>query len=187
MAKSAEYFDFKFNKKSAEKLIAEELLQVNAPARIRLLLNFKGKLELQSFSLQKTGWGTDPVKIKLSKQHTSSDDIFLQHKTTRREFYNEHFHKAVEEGYDEVIFTNERGEISEGAISNIFIQMQDGSWYTSPLNSGLLPGIWRGQTIKKLNASEKVLFPADLEKAKQIIIGNSVRGGIRAVISCVGD
>jgi para-aminobenzoate synthetase / 4-amino-4-deoxychorismate lyase len=176
MAKSAEYFNFKFNKKSAGKFIAEELLQVNAPARIRLLLNFKGKLEFQSFPLQKTGWGTDSAKIKLSKEHTSSDDIFLRHKTTRREFYNEHFRKALAEGYDEVIFTNERGEISEGAISNIFIQTPDGSWYTPPVNSGVLPGIWRDQTIKKLNAKEKFLYIADIEQAKQIIIGNSVRG-----------
>jgi para-aminobenzoate synthetase / 4-amino-4-deoxychorismate lyase len=187
MAKSAEYFDFKFNEELTRKFIAEELSQVKPPTRIRLLLNFKGKLDLQSFPIKTIGWGTDLAKIKLSKQHTSSKDIFLQHKTTRREFYNEHFRKAMDEGYDEVIFTNERNEISEGAISNIFIQALDGSWYTPPINNGLLPGIWRDETIKKLNAKEKILHIVDLEKAKQILIGNSVRGEIRGATFSDGE
>ncbi|MBU8902104.1 MAG: chorismate-binding protein [Victivallales bacterium] len=186
MAKSAEYFAFKFDKKSAGEFIANSVagLETGAPggSRIRLLLNFKGELELESFPLEKIGWGKDLVKIKLSQEHTSSDDIFLRHKTTRREFYNEQFKQAVDEAYDEVIFTNERGEISEGAISNIFIQTQDNSWYTPPLCCGLLPGIWCDATIKKLNAKEKILYPSDLKQAKQIIIGNSVRGEKSALI-----
>ncbi len=200
MAKSAKYFNFKFNKESAKKFVAEKLNNVatavpsrasSAPLeteaatskfRIRLLLNFKGKLELQSFPLKTSGWGKDSAKVKLSKEHTFSTDIFLLHKTTRRKFYNDHFHKALNEGCDEVIFTNERGEICEGAVSNIFIQAQDNSWYTPPLSSGLLPGIWRAATIKKLNAREKVLYTADLKQAKQIIIGNSVRGATQTTL-----
>ena len=178
MEKSAKFFNFKFDRKYAREFLASRTagLETGVPKRTRLLLNFKGELELQFFPLKMIDWGTDLAKVKLSKEHTSSNDIFLQHKTTRREFYNEHFHKAVEEGYDEVIFTNERNEISEGAISNIFIQAEDDSWYTPQLSSGLLPGIWRDATIKKLDAKEKVLYLEDLKKAKQIIIGNSVRG-----------
>ncbi len=179
MAKSAEFFNFRFNKKTAEKFVIKRIasLKTSAPvkSRLRLLLNFKGELELQIFPLQTNGWGKDSAKIKLSKKHCSSKDLFLQHKTTRREFYNEHFHEAVDEGYDEIIFTNERGELTEGAISNIFVQTQDGSWYTPPLSSGLLPGIWRSGAITKLNAREKLLYIADLKNAKRIIIGNSVR------------
>ncbi len=182
MKNSAKYFAFKFNADSAEKFVAEKLLQVKGPARIRLLLSFGGKLELQSFPLAETGWGSDLARVKLSERQTSGDAVFLRHKTTRREFYNEHFRKAVNAGCNEVIFTNERGEICEGAISNIFIQAQNGLWYTPPLSSGLLPGIWRGATIKKLNAKEKVLYVSDLEKAKQTIIGNSVRGASMAVV-----
>jgi para-aminobenzoate synthetase / 4-amino-4-deoxychorismate lyase len=180
MEKSAKYFNFKFDKKSVGKLINNTA--VNVLSRIRLLLNFKGELELQTFPLKTIGWGTDCAKVKLSEEHTSSTDIFLQHKTTRREFYNKHFRKALDEDYDEVIFTNERGEICEGAISNIFIQAQDNSWYTPPLSSGLLPGIWRSATIKKLSAKEKVLSPAHLKQAKQVIIGNSVRGEIKIIL-----
>jgi para-aminobenzoate synthetase/4-amino-4-deoxychorismate lyase len=195
MAKSAKFFNFKFDKEATEKFVITKLKDVatavpsRAPSapleteaatklRIRLLLNFKGELELQAFPLKADGWGTDSAKVKLSEAHTSSNDIFLRHKTTRREFYNKQFHDAVDAGYDEIIFTNERGEISEGAISNIFIQTPDGSWYTPPLSCGLLPGIWRAASVKKLNAEEKIIYIEDLKNAKQIIIGNSVRGEI---------
>lgn len=182
MAKSAEFFNFKFDKEEAEKFVSNRINGLERGAsgksRIRLMLNFKGELELQSFLMTTKGWGTDSAEIKLSETHTSSSDTFLRHKTTRREFYNGQFHDALDEGYDEVIFTNERGEVTEGAISNIFIQTQDGSWYTPPLDCGLLPGIWRAETFRKLNAGEKVLYVEDLQNAKQIIIGNSVRGGV---------
>jgi len=189
MAKSAEFFNFKFNKDAAERFVTAKLEDVatavpsRVPSttpkfRIRLLLNFKGVLKLQPFPLKASGWGTDSAKIRLSEEHTCSNDIFLHHKTTRREFYDGQFHKALDEGCAEVIFTNERGEITEGAISNIFIQTPDGSWYTPPLSSGLLPGIWRAETIEKLKAGEKILYTEDLKNAKQIIIGNSVRGKI---------
>ena len=178
MAESAKFFKFKFDKETAERFVTNRVADTPGKSRIRLLLNFKGELELQAFPISTNGWGTSSAKVKLSEEHTSSKDIFLRHKTTRRDFYNKHFHKAVDKGYNEVIFTNERGEICEGAISNIFIQDQDGSWYTPPLSSGLLPGIWRAAAIKKLHAGEKVLHLEDLNNVKQIIIGNSVRGEI---------
>jgi para-aminobenzoate synthetase/4-amino-4-deoxychorismate lyase len=178
MRKSAEFFNFRFDKEAAGKQIAGLATGAPGRSRIRLLLDFRGKFELQAFPLAKTGWSREPAKVKISEEHVSSDDIFLRHKTTRRAFYDEHFKKAVSDGYDEVIFANERGEICEGAISNIFIQTENGSWYTPPLECGLLPGIWREKTINKLDAEEKVLHIDDLKQAKKIIIGNSVRSGV---------
>ncbi|MDD5598997.1 MAG: chorismate-binding protein [Victivallaceae bacterium] len=184
MQKSAEFFNFRFDKKAAGKFVFKQIagLATGAPgrSRIRLLLDFTGKLELQAFPLEKTGWNREPAKVKISEERVSSADIFLRHKTTRRDFYDEHFKKAVAEGYDEVIFTNERGEICEGAISNIFVQAENGAWYTPPLTCGLLPGIWRAKMLEELNAEEKVLYLDDLKQAKKIIIGNSVR----KIVSC---
>ena len=182
MRNSAKYFSFKYDDNFIRKFIAEKLSPLKNTMRIRLRLNFDGQAELEAFPLPRSGWVAEPVKVKLSDRHTSSDNIFLHHKTTSRRFYNDNFHEAAESGYGEVIFSNERGEITEGAISNLFIQAQDSFWYTPPLNSGLLPGIWRAETIKKLNAAEKVLFADDLRRAKQIILGNSVRGTGKAEI-----
>ncbi len=49
---------------------------------------------------------------------------------------------AIQNGADEPIFSNSRGELSEGATSNIFIE-RDGELLTPPLRSGCLPGITR--------------------------------------------
>ncbi len=125
--------------------------------------------------LEKTGWNNKNVKIVISDIKTNSKNLFLYHKTTERELYSQEFKSAVSAGYDEVIFFNEKDELTEGSISNIFIK-KNNIWYTSKLESGLLPGIWRDSQIETLSAIEKKLYLNDLLNADEIIIGNSVRG-----------
>ena len=79
---------------------------------------------------------------------------------------------------DELIFCNERGELAEGARSNIFIRSGD-VWLTPPLDAGLLPGVLRAQMIGEGRAREAVLTPRDL--AGEVWLGNSLRGLIRGV------
>jgi para-aminobenzoate synthetase/4-amino-4-deoxychorismate lyase len=116
------------------------------------------------------------VKLTISGQRTFSGNIFLKHKTTDRKLYDSSFRNCLKDGYDEIIFFNEKNELTEGAVSNIFI-MKSGRWYTPPVECGLLPGIWRAETIKMLNAEVKRLYLEDLTDADEILVGNSVRGG----------
>ncbi|MDD5727245.1 MAG: aminodeoxychorismate synthase component I [Victivallales bacterium] len=176
MNHSAVYFDFRCNVAGLRELIVRQSAAITTTSRLRLLLDFSGQAELQVSPLEKTGWNHDPAIICLAAAPTSAADLLLRHKTTRRDFYDKHFRLAVTAGYDEVIFTNDRGEITEGAISNLFLRDPDGSWYTPPISSGLLPGIWRAAAIRELKAREKILYPDDLYRASQILIGNSVRG-----------
>ena len=74
-----------------------------------------------------------------------------------------------------VIFLNEREEITEGAITNIFI-MKEGKYYTPALNSGLLPGVFREYLLKEKKATECVLKLKDLKEADRILLVNSVCG-----------
>jgi para-aminobenzoate synthetase/4-amino-4-deoxychorismate lyase len=180
MQESARYFAFKYDYEYAYGFVNKQLETVDVLSRIRLLLNMDGVLKMETYELKHKGWGVEKARIKISSKHVSKDDIFLTHKTTRREFYNDNFRKALKEGYDEVIFFNELGQLCEGAISNIFIKQKSGDWYTPSLDCGLLPGIWREETIKELNAIEKVLYRKDLENADKILIGNSVRGAVCA-------
>lgn len=143
-------------------------------AIVRLLTSPNGDVRVEVFPLSQLGWNTDVLKIKIASKKTDSKDLFLYHKTTNREFYSKQFKLARKEGFDEVIFTNEKDEITEGAISNIFIREGD-NWFTPPISCGLLPGIWRAMKIAELNADERVLKITDLQKADEIIIGNSVR------------
>ncbi len=107
---------------------------------------------------------------------TSSADQLLSHKTTARELYDRYFTLARQKGYDEVIFLNERGEVSEGAISNIFVP-QGRQLFTPPLQSGLLNGIFRSYMLStRIFVSEKNITLCDLPPSGTIYIANSVRG-----------
>lgn len=171
------YFLWKWNRAQIigelEKTVAN--FSAEEYARVRLLASSKGDVEVDIYPLNKQGWGEGELKIKISNAKTDSGDLFLYHKTTNREFYNYQYKQAVSEGYDEVIFFNEKKEVTEGAISNIFIRKGD-SWFTPPINCGLLPGVWRSVKIAALNAVEKIIYLDDLQNADEILIGNSVRG-----------
>ncbi len=53
---------------------------------------------------------------------------------------------AEERGYDEAVFLNERGEMTEGSCTNIF-WVKDGTLFTPAPECGLLPGVTRGTLI----------------------------------------
>ena len=146
-----------------------------ARARVRLLLDKDGNVATEWSELEDVGWGREKLSITLSQERVDSHNIFLYHKSTNREFYNNHYKDALNKNIDEVIFLNERSEITEGAISNIFIKKDD-VWITPPVSCGLLAGIWRASMIKELNAIEKAFSIDELKSADKIIIGNSVRG-----------
>src|ERR1044071_4282698 len=79
------------------------------------------------------------------------------------------YERAHEQGLDEVILLNERGEVCECTSANIFAV--DGSVVkTPPLSSGCLPGVTRALLLEEiplpgLEVREATLMPADLESA----------------------
>src|SRR5690606_28762830 len=104
----------------------------------------------------------------------------VAHKTTNRAFYDEPKKRAHDErGLDELVFLNERGELTEGSFTNLFIE-RNGTLVTPSLSSGLLAGTLRAELLANGTAHEAVLTLADLEAADAIYLGNSVRGLIRA-------
>jgi 4-amino-4-deoxychorismate lyase len=102
----------------------------------------------------------------------------LQHKTTRRVVYDT-ARASLPDGIDELLFLNEREELCEGTITNLFIEMPDGRRLTPPVSCGLLPGILREQLLEE-GWAEAVLTMNDLKSAKAIFMGNSLRGLIPA-------
>lgn len=112
----------------------------------------------------------------LSTERTCSTDVLLRHKTTHRGLYDSQFRLAQEQGFDEVLFLNERGEVTEGAISNVFAKL-GGRLVTPPLASGVLPGIYRRHLLDAVaSAEERVLTLGDLQGAEEVYLCNSVRG-----------
>ena len=89
------------------------------------------------------------------------------------------YERAHEKGLDEVILLNERGEIAECTSANIFTVEGSNVW-TPPLSSGCLPGVTRAVLLEEIHAdgisiAEKILSPADLEKADEVFITSTTR------------
>jgi len=128
------------------------------------------------------------ITVTLSPHRTNSADPFLRHKTTNRHLYNEELNRVRAEGFDEVLFLNERGELTEGAISNVFVEkpadpQRAGKLFTPPLSSGVLPGVMRRHLLETFpHAKERVLTLADLEPPNTLWLCNSVRGLRKATL-----
>jgi len=114
-------------------------------------------------------------KVVISDIIIDSCDIFLQHKTSRRNIYNTEYQKY--NVYD-VIFINNLGFISEASRHNIFIK-KDNQWVTPPLSAGILPGIIRQIFIETTPVLEKNITLDELKNADEVWLSNSIRGLIK--------
>ncbi|MCK5394006.1 MAG: aminotransferase class IV, partial [Candidatus Omnitrophica bacterium] len=173
---SCKYFSIDLN---AEKLLTA-FKQINIPPMkedfiIRVLVNKDGKFNIEKKVLTK-----QPliVKVKLSSKKINPDNPMLYHKTNQRELYDKERQKAIKEGFYEVLFFNTRDEVTEGSITNIFIQ-KNKKLYTPPLKCGLLPGVLRQHLLNQGKAREKVICLEDVLGADKVYVGNSVRGLIQ--------
>jgi para-aminobenzoate synthetase/4-amino-4-deoxychorismate lyase len=107
----------------------------------------------------------------------------LYHKTTHRPIYARAFEHATRDRFDDALFLNLRGEVTEGAISNIFVE-NNGRWFTPPVECGLLPGVYRRHLLEtRPEIEERVLSLDDLRHADAIYLANAVRGLRRVEIN----
>jgi para-aminobenzoate synthetase/4-amino-4-deoxychorismate lyase len=114
-------------------------------------------------------------KIVLSPRIIGSNNLFWKHKTSLREFYNSEAEFARKQGFDDVCFINERGELTECTKWNLFFLFEDG-WKTPDLRSGLLPGVARGVFMENMDAFETRILIDELPNVQRICITNAVRG-----------
>jgi para-aminobenzoate synthetase/4-amino-4-deoxychorismate lyase len=179
LATSARYFAFAYDEEAVRQALRDAVAGKSGRTRVRLLLAENGEITVTSTALPPA----DPnavMRFAVSASRVDSADLFLFHKTTRRELYDRERQEYAERlKTDEVVYLNERGELAEGSFTNIFIE-RGGELLTPALISGLLPGTLRAQLIAEGRAREEVLTLADLDKADAIFLGNSVRGLVRA-------
>ena len=151
------------------------------PLRVRLIVTYRGKTEVTT-----TPFMPEPAgkvwRLRIAEQRLSSDDAFLRHKTTRRDVYEAARAEFPKEDADEVLLLNERGELCEGTITNLFVENDEGLLLTPALSSGLLPGVLRAELIREGKARAEVLQPADLRN-RRIFVGNSLRGLVPAELA----
>jgi para-aminobenzoate synthetase/4-amino-4-deoxychorismate lyase len=173
---SAAYFALKVTREAAAAFLQDKAGAWTGPMRVRLTLSEAG-LDLTAVPLPPS-----PEKFRFAIADTRMDaaSVWLAHKTTNRAFYDGPRQAAHDQrGLDELVFLNQRGELTEGSFTNLFLEA-DGRLLTPPLSSGLLPGTLRAELIAAGRAEERVLTLADMRAAGAIWLGNSVRGLVSA-------
>lgn len=178
LEQSALYFDFPFDANEVESMLNEHtqaLKDSDQVRRVRLLLDKHGAISVTSSEVD--GAQSDTAgSICLSGVSTNSNDPFIYHKTTHRPLYKAAALAAQDLGLADIIFCNEKGELTEGAISNLFIE-RNGILYTPPVDAGLLPGVLRAELLAKQDTVKTAtLREEDLKRADRIYIGNALRG-----------
>ncbi|MBF8248274.1 MAG: para-aminobenzoate synthase, subunit I [Bacteroidetes bacterium] len=175
---SAEYFGYRFKRQAVLTSLhkyARELRKNRASSRrVRLTMDRLGNVRLSSSEIL----SVDEHRVAFVGKSLNSQDRFLFHKTTNRRVYDEQLAKAMQRGLFDVIFQNERGELTEGARSNLILRIGS-NYYTPPVECGLLAGVYRGWLLKSGKIAEHVLYPEDFKKADEVLVCNAVRGLMR--------
>ena len=151
--------------------------------RVRLSLTRDGQLSMAAAPL--IPWPSS-LRVRLSRTIMRSSDPALRHKTTFRSVYDREFAEAGKLGMDEVVFLNDRGELSEGCISNILVKL-DGGWWTPPCTSGALPGVFCRQLLQRGLARERTLSLDHLIGAEAMHLCNAVRGAAAVQTLLIGQ
>src|SRR6185503_10615698 len=143
----------------------------NSTLRVAVIRNRGGMFEgpapmrefdVVAFTADVNRWG-DSVKLGLipNARHAASEFA-----GTKNLSWSENltwYERAHEQGLDEVVLLNERGEVSECTSANIFA-VQGSEVWTPPLTAGCLPGITRAVLLEEVRVpgvrvSEKTFFP----------------------------
>jgi para-aminobenzoate synthetase/4-amino-4-deoxychorismate lyase len=178
LGESARCFGFRFDELAIRAAVAARTAGLpQPPHRVRLLLAQDGGLRIDAEPLPPVG----PLRVCLSPHRVDSADLFLYHKTTHRALYDAELRRAVaQEGCFDALFCNERGELTEGARSNIFLAF-GGELHTPPVFAGLLNGVMRRNLLARGEPRivERTLYPEDLRRADAVYLSNALRGLLR--------
>ena len=159
----------------------------NATLRVAVIRNRGGMFEgpgpmrefdVIAFTADVNKWG-DSVKLGMVPNARYAASEFAGTKNLSWSENLALYERAHEQGFDEVVLLNERGEVCECTSANIFVA-QGGQVWTPGLNSGCLPGVTRALLLEEIHVpgleiAERTLVPADLETADEAFITSTTR------------
>lgn len=180
---SAGCFDIPVDTQAINEAIEQYLTSADKTQnlKIRLLLDHVGEYVISSETIPSPS-GADLPKITLSQSTIDADNLFRRHKTTNRKLYNDEFSKYEAQGFYDVLFLNQHGNVAEASRHNLFIE-KDSALYTPPIKDGALPGVMRSHLLahEQYNVIEQSLTLEMLKTADKIYLSNSVRGLVEAL------
>jgi branched-subunit amino acid aminotransferase/4-amino-4-deoxychorismate lyase len=85
-------------------------------------------------------------------------------------------------GADDALLFDTGGRLVEGARTNVFVVLRDGTPATPPLARGAVAGIAREILCERMpELVERDLGLADLARARELVLANAVRGAVSVV------
>lgn len=189
LASSAAWFGFPCDVEALRTRLAQACAEwpgdvaSDAPHRVRVALAKSGEFTLTSAPLAPLAH--DTVGVMFAPDHgfapVAAADALLLRKSTRRAEFDRAWREAEAHGAFDMLFFNERGELTEGGRSNVFVKL-GGQWWTPPLASGVLPGVMRGVLLddEAFGAQERVLTRGDVLEAEALLLTNALRGAVPA-------
>jgi len=176
MRDSAEYFDFTYSKEILENYLEELAKSFNSARRVRIELDRNGILSAEDKAHQanKPNFTAGLANIPID-----STNVFLFHKTTRREVYES---AKTTQNYDDVLFYNERGELTEFTIGNLVVEIH-GELYTPPISCAVLAGTYRAHLLETGKIKEHIIHKDELIHCTKVFLVNSVRKWVEVEIS----
>jgi para-aminobenzoate synthetase/4-amino-4-deoxychorismate lyase len=188
MKASAFALGIPFDERLALNTIANACLSLDQQLQYRLRLDLlpNGEFQVATGILDQI---TGPVKIFWAKDilpmnvEMHSGDALLRHKVSARDLYDRAWQESARLGGFDALFLNEKGFVTEGGRTSIFIKPKDkNEWLTPPVSAGLLPGVMRADLLAdpSMNAHEANLTIQDVCMADEIILTNALRGRIQA-------
>jgi para-aminobenzoate synthetase/4-amino-4-deoxychorismate lyase len=170
LARSARHFAFPLDTKRFEEAL-RDAARDEVALRARVLLHADGRVEVQTGSLPPSP--ARPLRVGIAARPVDPESVWLHHKTTRREAYDEAVLSRPD--CDDVLLWNDRGELTESSVANVIVEV-GGQRLTPPLACGVLPGVERARAVSEGRAREAVVRLADLRPGQRLWLVSSLRG-----------
>lgn len=171
LASSARHFGFALDMRRVEEALRATASSIVGAARARLLLDGDGQVRLEATALPPAP--ARPLQVGHAARPVDPASVWLYHKTTRRETYDEA--AASRPDCDDVLLWNVRGELTESSIASVVVEIR-GQRLTPPIACGLLPGVERARALAEGRAREGVVRLTELRPGQRIWLLSSLRG-----------
>jgi para-aminobenzoate synthetase/4-amino-4-deoxychorismate lyase len=175
LAGSAEYFGFELDLGRVRVELGKLAADASGPVRVRLTLARDGSTRFETSRLPP---GARRLRMAiLEDPPVDPDDVWLFHKTTRREAYERR--RKLRPDADDVLLVNALGRVTESTIANVAVRL-GGAWWTPPVRDGLLAGTYRAVLLREGRLRERSVDVAEVRVAEELALVSSVRGWRRA-------
>ena len=184
MRESARFFGRPFDRRTARKAVAALISSSPHRLKVRLLLNASGRFRAEAATHKLP---QAPLKVAVFPESVDTNHPFCRHKTTGRPVYQMAREQAQAKGIFDYIFLDRRGQVIEGAITNVYAQ-RAGILYTPPLRAGCLPGVYRRylKTRGEPLIRDRLFGLEEFKRADRLWVSNAVIGLLEAELVDLG-